>query len=126
MIFKKVDEPQRRAEKLSKTGALYYTLWSDEGGNEYVRMEGNYGGGGAGTGSFSEDFYCVEDIGLGDTIVGYDTRTEAPRITNDNNMSAFLRAVRADVLERRERDKALLAKAADDVPTSQNEKDVAN
>jgi hypothetical protein len=97
MRFTKIDGPEYRAEKVSKTGAIYYVYWVDERGNQYVQIVRNVGGGGVGTGSFSPDLYLINDIGTPKQLNGYDPATGDIRPSNDNNMSAFLKAIKINI-----------------------------
>lgn len=100
-ISKKVDL-NLRAPKLSGTGAVYYSIWVDTNGVEYVKVEKVVGGSGVGNGTFSSDVYRVDAIATSSEITGYDLSSGAARVTQDNNMSGFLRAIKADVEKRRE------------------------
>jgi len=86
----------------SGTGAIYYSLWIDPDGVEYVKVEKVVGGSGVGNGTFSSDVYRVDAISTSSEITGYDLSSGASRVTRDNNMSGFLKAVKADVEKRRE------------------------
>lgn len=97
MQFTKVDEPNHRAEKVSGTGAISYAYWFDDRDNQYVQIVGNFGGGGVGVGSFSPDLYLVDDIGTPKQLNGYDPSTGTVRVSSDNNMPAFLKAIKLNI-----------------------------
>lgn len=101
LTFTKSDEPRRRAQNISKTGAVYYFIWHDQFGEEYVQIVENVGGPGDGQGSFSKNLYKTVDIGSGMPIIGYHPNTGEAKPAKDRNMKAFLDAVKADLLERR-------------------------
>lgn len=101
MKLTKVDEPNVRALKLSGNGAVYYSRWTDEDGGEYIRIEENVGGYEK-LGSFSDHAFRVDDVGSEKPLTGYDTSTGGEKASSDNNMSAFLRAAKADFVARRE------------------------
>lgn len=100
MYFKKMDGPRIRAKKVSNTGALYYHLWTNELGERFVQIDDNYGGSGIGRGTFSSKLYRLDNIGAGKFFKGYDSATGATETTHDNNMGAFLRAIKEDVIKR--------------------------
>jgi hypothetical protein len=102
--FKEISDQKFRADKLSETGAVYYDIWADELGREYIQIVDNVGGYGQGVGTFSGDIYPLDNSYYSPPISGYDPVTGAPRSTSDNNMSAFLRAARNDFNRRREGD----------------------
>lgn len=100
MEFTKVNAPDYRAEKVSQTGAVYYAYWLDKQGDQYVQIVRVVGGGGAGTGSFSPDLFSVLDLGTPKQLNGHDPVTGATRLSSDNNMRGFLKAIRLDIVQR--------------------------
>jgi len=100
MRFTKIDETSLRTDNLSKTGAVYYLRWHDDTKNLYVQIDDVVGGSGVGNGTFSKNLFALDDIIKGITNAGYDPSDGSIRTTNDNNMSAFLRAVRDDIIRR--------------------------
>lgn len=102
MKFSKKEEPDIRADKLSGTGAVYYSTWLDEKGEQFFRIEKVVGGSGVSHGRFDSDVYRLLDIGRHKKIKGYDLVSGLSRITSNNNMSGYLRAVEKDVVRRRE------------------------
>lgn len=105
MKFKKLDAPNYRAEKVSQTGAVYYAYWLNEQGDQYVQIVKVVGGGGAGTGSFSPDLFSVVDLGTLKQFNGHDPVTGATRLSSDNNMSGFLKAIRLDIARREQEER---------------------
>jgi hypothetical protein len=96
MPFTKLDEEPTRVDKVSKTGAVYYSIWLDGAGEEYVQIVDNVGGTGAGQGSFSPNLFKLEDIGQGQVPEGYDPGSGQVVPSADNNMKAFLRVAKED------------------------------
>lgn len=100
MQFKKVDGPTLRASKISDTGAIYYVYWLDDRGDQYVQIVENFGGSGSSVGSFLLDLYPVDMLGDDKHPRGYNLDTGSFRITSNNNMDAFLRAIKIDIGKR--------------------------
>lgn len=94
MKFTRLDDEPKRAPNLSQTGAVYYYRWVDEIEAKYVQIYRVVGGSGAGNGSFSSDLYRLSDISMNTGIEGVDPSTGTKRISRNQNMSGFLRAVR--------------------------------
>lgn len=100
MLFTKLDELPIRAQKVSNTGAIYYSVWLDKAGEEYVQIVENVGGTGVGQGTFSANLYKVEDIRAGHLPKGFDPDSGQEVSTGDNNMKAFLVAAKEDRIRR--------------------------
>jgi len=99
MPFTRDDGPNLRAEKLIGAGALYYSTWSDEHGNRYVRVEENVGGGPS-NGTFSSNLYPLDAIGGQSAATGIIIETGQQVVSQDKNMSGFLRAILNDINRR--------------------------
>lgn len=93
-------EKDRRVEKISKTGALYYSIWTDDMGREYVQLSNNVGGGKPGVGTFSTALYPLDERQHAIPISGFDPVSGNEVQTSDNNMIAFLKAVKSDATDR--------------------------
>lgn len=95
MPFKKDPGENLRAAKISGGGALYYSTWTDGRGDRYVRIEENVGGG-PNNGTFSSNLFRLDEIGSS-TPRGYRLTDGVATESADKNMSAFLRAIAADI-----------------------------
>lgn len=100
MLFTQIDAVPLRAEKISKTGAVYYLRWLGSDNDIYVQIIDNVGGIGDGTGTYSRHLYRLSDIGQGKIYTGYDLSEGSQKETSDNNMSGFLRAIQNDIIRR--------------------------
>lgn len=100
MLFTQIDAVPLRAEKLSKTGAVYYLRWLGFDNDIYVQIIDNFGGRGDGIGTFSRLLYRLSDVGQGKIYTGYDLSDGSQIETSDNNMSGFLRAIQNDIIRR--------------------------
>jgi hypothetical protein len=100
MKFRKTNGDPLRANKLSNTGFVFYVYWLNENDEQYVQVTEIAGGRGTGTGTFSGDLYKVVDLGSYSRPKGYDPSTGESRLSSDNNMSGFLRAIRRDIEKR--------------------------
>lgn len=105
MSFASMIEESVRADKLSNTGAVYYSIWLDKFGNEYLKINSVIGGYGSGNGTFNNYIYLVSEIGIGSPVKGFDACSGAIALSHDNNMSGFLRAAKADLMRRKQAEK---------------------
>lgn len=100
MPFTQIDDAPLRAQNLSETGAVYYLRWHDMNKEVYIQITDVVGGKGNGNGTYSNYLYPLNDIGQRRYYSGYDISDGSKRVTSDNNMSGFLRAVRNDIIRR--------------------------
>jgi len=102
--MKKIGTETHTAPKLSGTGDIEYFLWIDAVGGVYIQIVGNDASGTFSNYLFSVSKYQSERTSakaLGN-LEAYNIERKESEIVEDNNNSAFLKAILRNILPERE------------------------
>lgn len=105
MKFTEVSNSLTAARNISDTGNILYSHWLDNNGEAYIQIKGVVGEGSAGGGTFSSDLYRLSEIEPYKRPNGFDLTSQQFRQSSDNNMIAYVRAIKIDVERRIEEKK---------------------